>query len=57
MLKNHKARGKLKVHQGNTVIDYETPGEWKIQLTMKINFASSKDDSNEIRIICIIITF
>ena len=30
------------------VIDYETPGEWKIQLSMTINFVFFKD-SNEIR--------
>ena len=29
-------------------IDYKTHGEWKIQLTMVINFMSSKD-SDEIR--------
>ena len=32
------------------IIDYETTlGEWKILLTMAINFVSSKDDSDEIR--------
>ena len=31
------------MHSGNTVIDYKTQGEWKIQLTMEINFMSSKD--------------
>ena len=36
-----------KVHSSNTVIDYKTQGEWKIQLAMIINFISSKD-SNEI---------
>ena len=49
MINNHKAHGKSKVHSGNKVIDYETPGEWKTQLTMKINFVSSKNDSHEIR--------
>ena len=49
MINNHKTHGKLKVHSGNKIIDYVTLGEWKIQLTMKINFVSSKDDSNEIR--------
>ena len=34
----------LRVHSSNEVIDYETQfGEWKIQLTMSINFISSKD--------------
>ena len=36
------------------MIDYETTlGEWKIHLTMSINFISSKDDSDEIHIMCI----
>ena len=35
---------KFRVHLRNEVTDYETQfGEWKIQLTMRINFASSKD--------------
>ena len=39
-----------KVHSGNKITDYKTSlGEWKIQLSMKINFASSKDYSDEIR--------
>ena len=50
MINNHKTPEVLKVHSGNKVIDYETTlGEWKIQLTMTINFVSSKDDSDEIR--------
>ena len=40
---NHKCHGKLKVHSSNEVIDYETEGEWKIQLSMDINFVPSKD--------------
>ena len=43
-----KARGEWKVYSGNTVIDYKTQGEWKIKLSMTINFMSSKD-SDEIR--------
>ena len=39
----------LRVHWRNEVTDYETQyGEWKIQLTMSINFISSKD-SDETR--------
>ena len=38
----------MKVHSGNTVTEYETQGKCKIQLTMTINFISSKD-SDEIR--------
>ena len=49
IINNHKTPKVLKVHSGNKVIDYETTlGEWKIQLTMTINFVSSKDDSDEI---------
>ena len=34
----------LRVHWRNEVTDYETKyGEWKIQLTMSINFICSKD--------------
>ena len=44
MINDRKAPMKLRVYSGNKVIDYETQfGEWKIQLTMPINFKSSKD--------------
>ena len=47
-INTHKIPKVLKVHSDNKVIDYETTlGEWKIQLSMKINFVSSKDDSDE----------
>ena len=50
IINDHKTPEVLKVYSGNKVIDYETTlGEWKIQLTMTINFVSSKDDSDEIR--------
>ena len=50
IINDHKTPEVLKVHSGNKVIDYETTlGEWKIQLTMTINFVSSKYDSAEIR--------
>ena len=38
----HKIRGEWKVHSGNEAIDYKSQQEWKIQLTMIINFISSK---------------
>ena len=44
----HKTQGEWKVHWGNTVINYKIQVEWKIQLTMSINFISSKH-SDEIR--------
>ena len=44
IINDHKAPMRLKVHSRDKVIDYETQfGEWKIQLTMEINFISSKD--------------
>ena len=44
-----KTSKKLRVHSSNEVIDYETQfGEWETQLTMSINFISSKD-SHETR--------
>ena len=46
---DYKTHGKLKYHSGNKVFGYKTEGEWKIQLSMKIIFVSSKDDSDEIR--------
>ena len=49
IINDHKIPKILKVHSSNEVIDYETQfGEWKIQLTMSINFISSKD-SDETR--------
>ena len=45
----YKAHRKLKVHFSH---DYETEGEWKIWLSMKINFVSSKDSDE----ICIMYT-
>ena len=37
-----------KTHSGNKAVGYETTlGEWKIQLTISIDFISSKDDSDE----------
>ena len=48
IINDHKTQGKWEVHSDNTVINYKTQREWKIQLTMTINFMSSKD-SNVIR--------
>ena len=42
MINYHKIQGVWKVYSGNRVIDYKTQGEWEIQLTMSINFMSSK---------------
>ena len=49
MINDHKTQEVWKVHSSYKVIDYKTTlGEWKIQLTMSINFISSKD-SDETR--------
>ena len=44
----HKTQGKWTIHSGNKIIEHKTESERKIQLTMAINFISSKD-SDEIR--------
>ena len=36
-------QGKWRIHSGNKIIECKTQSEWKIQLTMAINFISSKD--------------
>ena len=43
MINDHKIHGTLKVYSGNKIIDWKTPGEWKIQLSIKTNFVFSKD--------------
>ena len=44
----HKFQRDWKVNSGHTVIDYKTQGEWTTQLSMTIDFISSKD-SDKIR--------
>ena len=48
IINDHKTRGFVKYHSGNKTWVEETSSAWKIQLTMAINFISSKD-SNETR--------
>ena len=44
IINDHKTLKKLRVHSSNEVFEYETQyGEWKIQITISINFISSKD--------------
>ena len=38
----------MRIHSDNTITEHKTQGEWKIHLTMAINFISFKD-SDEIR--------
>ena len=47
-INNHKTRGLVRCHSGNKSWLEETSSEWKIQLTVAINFISSKD-SDETR--------
>ena len=48
IINDHKTCGLVRYHSGNKTWIEKTPSEWKIQLTMAINFISSKD-SNEAR--------
>ena len=43
IINNHKIQGKWRIHSGNKIIERKTQSEWKTQLTMAINFISSKD--------------
>ena len=43
IINDHKTRGLVRYHSGNKTWVKETLSEWKIQLTMAINFISSKD--------------
>ena len=48
IINNHKTHGESRIHAGNTIIKHKTQSERKIQLTIAINFISSKD-SDETR--------
>ena len=48
IINNHKTHGLVRYHSGDKTWLKETSSEWKIQLTMAINFISSKD-SDETR--------
>ena len=43
LINNHKTCGLVRYHSGEKSWEEETSSEWKIQLTMAINFISSKD--------------
>ena len=47
-INDHKTQRKLRIHSGNKRIEYKTQSQWKVQLTMAINFISSKN-SDETR--------
>ena len=48
LINNHKTHGSARYHSGNKSWIEKTFSEWKIQVTMAINFISSKD-SDETR--------
>ena len=50
IINNYKTQGTWRIHSGNKIIEHKTQSEWKIQLTMKVNFISSLLDSDETRI-------
>ena len=47
IINDHETQGEWRIHSGNTITERKTQSEWKAQLTMKINFISSKPDSDE----------
>ena len=49
IINDHKTQGERRIHSGSAIIKHKTQNEWKIQLTMEINFISSKPDSDETR--------
>ena len=48
IINDHKTQGACRVYSGDSIINHKTQSEWKIHLTMAINFISSKD-SDETR--------
>ena len=48
IINDHKTRGLVRYHSANKAWLEETSSKWKIQLTLTINFISSKD-SDETR--------
>ena len=46
IINDHKTRGLVRYHSVNKSWLEETSSEWKIQLTMAINFISSKDSDD-----------
>ena len=46
LINKHKTHGSARYHSGNKSWIEKTSSEWKIQLTMAINFISSKDSDS-----------
>ena len=43
IINDHQTRGLVRYHSGNKTWVKETSSNWKIQLTMAVNFISSKE--------------
>ena len=43
LINNHKTHGLVRYHSGDKSWEEKTSSEWETQLTMAINFISSKD--------------
>ena len=39
---------KIKPYLRDIIIDFQKPGQWKVQLTIAINFISSKDVDEDV---------
>ena len=50
IINDHKTQGEWRIHSDNTIIKRKTQSALEIQLTITINFNSSKPDSDETRI-------
>ena len=46
IINDHKTRSLVRYHSGDKTWLEETSNEWEIQLTMAINFISSKDSDD-----------
>ena len=43
IINDHMIKWICRIHFGNTISERKTSSEWKIQLTMQVNFISSKE--------------
>ena len=50
IINDHKTQSEWRIHSDNTIIKRKTQSALEIQLTITINFNSSKPDSDETRI-------
>ena len=50
IINTYKTQGTRRIHSGNKRIEHTNQSEWKIQLTLLINFVSSLPNSDETRI-------